>query len=61
MSRNIEGKVVFIMGKCVGHLLDLYAQHEPEVIIFGLLLLETQLLWRDFRNLSTCTIFCGGL
>ena len=61
MSRNIEGKVVFIMGKCVGHPLDLYAQHEPEVIIFGLLLLETQLLWRDFRNLSMYTIFCGGL
>jgi len=35
--------------------------HELEVIKFGSLSLETQLLWRDFRNLSTCTIFCGGL
>jgi hypothetical protein len=45
----------------ISSLPDQYSQHEPEVIIFGLLLLETQLPLRDFRNLSTCTIFCGGL
>jgi hypothetical protein len=44
------------VGECVRHLMDQY-----EVIRFGSLSLETQLLWRDFRNLSTCTIFCGGL
>jgi hypothetical protein len=33
----------------------------PEEIRSCLLLLETQLPLRDFRNLSTCTIFCGGL
>ena len=44
------------LSECVRHLPDQY-----EVIRIGSLSLETQLLWRDFRNLSTCTIFCGGL
>ena len=40
-----------VLGKRVGHLLDQYTQHEPEVISFGLLSLETQLPLRDFRTL----------
>src|ERR1700756_5047963 len=36
-------------------------QQDLGVIRFGSLWLETQLPLRDFRNLSRCTIFCGGL
>jgi hypothetical protein len=57
ISRAMPTRLVrAVLGECVQHLPD---QHE--VIRFGSLSPETQLLWHDFRNLSTCTIFCGGL
>jgi hypothetical protein len=60
-SSKLNMLIRAVLGTRVGHLLDQYAQHEPEVIRFGSLSLETQLPLRDFRNLSTCTISCGGL